>query len=390
MSPQKKYKLFLIIAIALIAFTLRPPLTSVGPLIYEIRLDTGLSNTLLGMLTTLPILVFGLVSVLTPLLTRRIGTEGTMAFALLVLTAGILLRVIPTNIALFLGTLVLGVGIAFGNVLLPGIVKKSFPEKSGLVTGIYSGMLGIGAAVASGVSVPLSEDLGLEWRGSLGVWAIFSFVALLFWLPQLRRSIPVVARRSLRESLKSLGKSSLAWHVSLFMGLQSFTFYIIIAWLPEILQDRGIGAAEAGWLLALCQGVGVIGTFIVPNWAARLSTQKFPVLVLIILEMISIIGLMIPNTTFVLLWVSMLGFSMGACFGVALLFIVLRTRDTQSANEISGVSQSIGYTIAATGPALFGALFDITAMWSIPLGFLLIISALKLWTGLNAGRRAFI
>jgi CP family cyanate transporter-like MFS transporter len=390
MSPERNRKLFLIIAIAAIAFNLRPPISAVGPLISEIRADTGLSNTLLGMLTTLPILSFGLLSVFTPLFTRRLGTEGTMAMALGILTAGTLLRAIPGTFPLFAGTIIAGAGIAFGNVILPGIVKKQFPTKTGLVTGIYSGMLGTGAALSSGLSVPLSQDLGLGWRWALGFWAIFSFIALLIWLPQLRQNFQVVARRSLGSSLKQLSKSGLAWNVAFFMGFQSFTFYIIIAWLPEVLQDRGIGAGEAGWLLSLCQGVGVFGTFFIPALAERLENQKIPVLVLIILEVVSLIWLMIPGTAYTGLTVSLLGFSMGGSFGMALLFIVLRTADSDSANELSGISQSIGYTMAATGPALFGAVFHLTQIWTIPLGLLLIFSFLKLWSGWKAASKGVV
>lgn len=390
MSPEQNRKILLILAIAMIAFNLRPPISAVGPLISEIRLDTGLSNTLLGMLTTLPVLSFGLFSVFTPLFTKRFGTEGTMALALLILTAGTLLRVIPGSVMLFSGTIILGAGIALGNVLLPGIVKKQFSDRSGLVTGIYSGMLGVGAALSSGVSVPLSQGLGIGWRGALGFWAIFSSIALLTWLPQLKRNFQVVAKRSLGNALKGLSKSGLAWNVALFMGFQSFTFYIIIAWLPEVLQDRGVGAVEAGWLLSLCQGVGVLGTFFMPAWAERLENQRTPVLVMIILEVVSLLWLMIPGTAYTGLIVSILGFSMGGSFGIALLFIVLRSKDSDSANELSGISQSVGYTLAATGPALFGAVFDLFQIWSVPLGMLLIISFLKFWSGWKAGRRAIV
>lgn len=390
MSPEQNRKTLLIIAIAVIAFNLRPSISAVGPLISEIRLDTGLPNSLLGMLTTLPVLAFGLLSVFTPLLTKRFGTEGTMFLALLILTAGILLRVIPGSAMLFTGTIILGGGIALGNVLLPGIVKKQFPTRTGLVTGIYSGMLGIGAALSSGVSVPLSQNLGLGWRWSLGFWAIFSAIALLIWMPQLKRNFQVVAKRSLGNALKQLSQSGLAWNVSLFMGFQSFTFYIIIAWLPEVLQDRGIGAVEAGWLLSLCQGTGVLGTFFMPAWASRLRNQHIPILLLIILEIISLLWLMIPGTAYTGVIVSLLGLSMGGSFGMALLFIVLRTADSDSANELSGISQSIGYTLAATGPALFGAVFDLTQIWTIPLGMLLLFSLLKLWSGWRAGTRGVV
>jgi len=390
MSPEQNRKILLILAIAVIAFNLRPSISAVGPLISEIRGDTGLSNTLLGMLTTLPVLAFGLLSVFTPLFTKRFGTEGTMLLALIILTAGILLRVIPGSIMLFSGTIILGAGIALGNVLLPGIVKKQFPTKTGLITGIYSGMLGVGAALSSGVSVPLSENVGFGWRWALGFWAFFSAIALLIWLPQLKRNFQVVAKRPLGNALKQLSHSGLAWNVSLFMGFQSFTFYIMIAWLPEILQDRGISAVEAGWLLALCQGMGVLGTFFMPAWAERLENQHIPIFLLIMLEIVSLLWLMIPGTAFTGLIVSLLGLSMGGSFGMALLFIVLRTRDSDSANELSGISQSVGYTMAATGPALFGAAFDLAEVWTIPLGMLLLFSFLKLWSGWKAGDHKFV
>lgn len=386
MSPEQNRKILLIFAIAVIALNLRPAISGVGPLIYEIRDDTGLSNTLLGLLTTLPVLAFGIFSVLTPLFTRKFGTEGTMALALVFLTGGLLIRVAPFLVPLFLGTAILGVGIALGNTLLPGIVKKSFPKRFGLVTGIYSSMLGIGATIASAISVPLSEGAGFGWRWALGAWAAISFIALMVWLPQMKRNIPVNARRSLRRSLKQLGSSKLAWNVSIFVGLQSLTFYTIIAWLPEILIERGLSASNAGYMLALTQGTGVIGTFIIPAWAARRQRQRLPIIILVVIEIVSLIGLMSSSLFLVELWASLLGFCLGGSFGLALLFIVLRTRDTESANELSGMAQSIGYTIAAVGPAFFGAVYDITLSWTYPLTLLLLIAFAKLASGWVAGR----
>lgn len=386
MSPEQNRKLLLIIAIAVIALNLRPAISGVGPLIGEIRGDTGLSNTALGLLTTLPVLAFGVFSVLTPLFTRRIGTEGTMMLALILLLSGTLIRVIPSLTPLFAGTIILGVGIALGNVLLPGIVKKSFPERFGLVTGIYSSMLGIGATVASAVSVPLSEGAGLGWRWALGVWAVVALIALLIWLPQMKRNIPPTARRGLISSLKQLGQSRLAWSVAIFVGLQSLTFYTIIAWLPEILIERGMSADRAGFMLAITQGTGVLGTFFIPAWAARRRRQRLPIAILVGIEIVSIIGLLNPELFLVGLWSALLGFSLGGSFGLALLFIGLRTRDSDSANELSGMAQSVGYTLAATGPALFGAINDLTGDWTFPLLLFIVIALIKLATGWKAGR----
>lgn len=379
-------KILLIAGIVLIAVNLRPALAGVGPLIGDIRQDTGLSNTLLGLLTTLPLLAFGVFSTLTSLVTRRFGIEGTLAGAMLLLTVGILMRVIPAVGPLFLGTLLVGVAIAMGNVLLPGIIKRDFPEKTGVMTSVYSGVMGVGAAFAAGVSVPLAKGLGLGWRWSLGAWALLSLIALFVWLPQLKNQTIPRHNRSLKRSLKDLGSSPLAWQVAFFMGLQSLTFYVILAWLPEILQGRGVEPDFAGWMLALSQGMGVMGSIVIPTWAERIDDQRRIVWILSIMEAVSLAGLMLPSAFLTPLWVSVVGFTLGGYFGLALLFIVLRTTDTETATELSGMAQSIGYLLASVGPALFGFLHDLTRAWLVPLLFLVVVMLIKLPMGLGAGK----
>lgn len=391
MSAKKKKKYLLILVIILISLNLRPSITAVGPLVSEIRIDTGLSSSLIGLLTTLPVLAFGIFSILTSLLTRKIGTEGTMAFAMLILTIGIFMRAIPLHAALFGGTLILGIGIALGNVLLPGIVKKQFPNRTGLVTGIYSSMLGVGAAVASGISVPLSEGANFGWRWTLACWGILSALAFIAWLPQLKKNMPVIMKKSFRASIRDLGTSKLAWHVAIFVGLQSLTFYTLTAWLPEVLINRGMTPTNAGWMLSIMHGVGVVGTFVIPTMASNKPNQKSMVFWIIILELIGLAGLLVHSSfIYVIIWTSILGFSLGSSFGLALLFILLRSRDSGSANELSGMSQSIGYTLAAFGPVLFGAIFDFTKNWTISLIFLFVIAVLKLWSGLEAGKDQYV
>lgn len=314
-----------------------------------------------------------------------------MAFALFILTAGTLMRAIPANLALFGGTLLLGIGIALGNVLLPGIVKKKFPKRAGLMTGIYSSMLGVSATIATGISVPLSQGKGLGWRWTLGSWGFFSALTLLAWLPQLKSNMSAIMKKSFRTSIRDLGTSKLAWHVAIFVGLQSLTFYTLTAWLPEILIERGIDNIHAGWLLATMHGVGVIGTFVTPYLVSEKPSQQKSVLWIVFFEMISLLGLIVPLPFWgVVIFISTIGFCLGGSFGLALLFILLRSRDSDSANELSGMSQSIGYTIAAVGPVLFGALFDWTQNWIIPLAFLFLVALLKLKSGWEAGKNQYV
>lgn len=386
-EENSRVKNFLLITgIVLIALNLRPALAGVGPLVSTIRESTGLSNAMLGLLTTLPLIAFGVLSTLTPLFSRRLGIEGTLALAMGLLTGGILLRVIPSNIALFGGTLLLGIAIAFGNVLLPSLVKRDFPNHSGIMTSVYSSMLGIGATVAAGVSVPLAHDLGWGWRWSLGSWAALSALALIVWLPQLKDLTLPRHNRSFTQSLKDLGSSKTAWQVALFMGLQSLAFYVVLAWLPEILQDRGLTPNAAGWMLSLSQATGVVGTILIPTWAEKLNDQRGLVWLLMTCEAVSLVGLMFQDPFLVWLWVSLIGLALGGSFGLSLLFIVLRATDTETATELSGMSQSVGYLLAAVGPTLFGAMHDWTQAWFIPLLFLLIIVGAKLVFGLGAGK----
>jgi CP family cyanate transporter-like MFS transporter len=302
------------------------------------------------------------------------------------LSGGILLRVVAANWALFAGTLLLGIAIAFGNVLLPSIVKRDFPNHTGIMTSVYSSMLGLGATLAAGISVPLADDFALGWRWSLGAWAALSVLALIVWLPQLKNLTVQKQKRSFRKAMKNLGSSKTAWQVALFMGLQSLAFYVILAWLPEILQDRGLSPSNAGWMLSLSQAMGVVGTIFIPVWAEKVSDQRKLVWMLVICEIGSLAGLMLPDATLAWLWASLIGFSLGGSFGLALLFIVLRSTDSETATELSGMAQSIGYLLAAVGPTLFGAMHDFTHAWFIPLLFLLVVVVLKLIFGLGAAK----
>lgn len=375
----------LVAGIIFVAINLRPALAAVGPLVGLIRDSTGLSNSMLGLLTSLPLIAFGVVSNFTSLFTKRFGISGTLAGALMLLVIGIIIRSLPSVAALYAGTAILGVAIALGNVLIPGLVKRNFPHKSGKITSLYSTVLGIGAALAAGISLPLAIDFNLGWRGSLGVWAVLAAISFFVWLPQLWRIKKSNSNRSFRAAMKNLGGSKLAWKIALYMGLQSFGFYVILAWLPEIIQSRGFDSTYGGWMLSLSQATGVLGSLLVPTLAGKRKNQRGMVLFLSIVEAVSLIGLMLPQIGMTPVWVSLIGFALGGTFSLALLFIVLRTNDSETATELSGMAQSIGYFIAAIGPVVFGSVFDFTGSWIYPLGLLFAIGFLKFYMGLGAG-----
>jgi CP family cyanate transporter-like MFS transporter len=378
----------LVLGILLLAANLRAALTGVAPLIGQIRTDTGVSNGVAGLLTALPLVAFGVLSPLAPVLARRIGIERALFASLFVLAAGILLRSAGSVAALFLGTAVLGAAIAAGNVLLPSLVKQEFPERTGLMTSAYSTTMGVAAALAAGASAPVAYGLGLGWRASLALWALLALTAIIVWIPLVRGARPSDAFAPASRRAVSLWRSSLAWQVTIFMGLQSLVYYVTLTWLPEILRDEGLSASRAGWMLALAQAVGIATMFLAPMIASSRPSQRRVVAAAVILNGGGTLGLLVAGGTAPALWVVLLGLGQGACFSLALTFFALRAPNSEHAAALSGMAQSVGYLLAASGPSLFGALRDATGDWNIPLALLLALTVCLLLTGLGAARDA--
>ncbi|GAE26582.1 cyanate transport system protein [Halalkalibacter wakoensis JCM 9140] len=363
--------LLFLFGLVLVAFNLRSSITAVGPLISTIRLETNLSNSVIGMLTTLPLLAFGVFSTVAPKISRRWGNETTVFIALIILTIGILLRSTGMVFTLFLGTAMLGLGIAICNVLLPSIVKGRYPKKMGLLTGIYSTSMALMAALASGLSIPLAHRLNLGWESSLALWAILAGLAVVVWIPQLFSQ--KINSKAIIPKNSNIWSSKLAWQVTLFMGLQSCIFYCIIAWIPEILVSRGIDVPTAGWLLTLTQLVGLPATLLVPILATRMSNQKIIVLAITFLYFLGFLGIYLGGSImFIIVCMVFLGLAQGAGISLSLSLFGLRSENAHDAANLSGMAQSGGYLLAATGPLLLGLFYDLSQSWSI--GFLFILT----------------
>ena len=383
--------MLLVVGIVLLAVNLRPALTGLTPLIGQIRADTSISYGVAGLLTALPLLAMGVLSPIASLLAHRFGMERLLLASMLVLAAGILLRSAGAVTALFLGTAVLGAAIAIGNVLLPGLVKREFPERVGLMTSTYSTALAVSAAIAAGASFPLADQVGIGWRASLGSWALLALVAAVAWLPQMRSARPTNASPANSQGVNGPWRSALAWQVTLFMGLQSLGYYVVLTWLPQILQEQaGISASLAGWMLALAQAVGIASIFLAPVLASMRPSQHRVVVVAVALTGAGALGLLVAAETATALWVVLLGLGQGACFSLALTFFALRAPDSEHAAALSGMAQTVGYLLAAVGPFLFGLLRDTTHAWTVPLALLFAVAACLLLTGLGAARDAHV
>ncbi|KRG13222.1 transporter [Virgibacillus soli] len=390
-SPSHQAQWLLLLGIIFVGANLRAPLTSVGSLISFIRDDLDLSHALAGSITTLPLLAFAFLSPFAPKLANRLGMEKTIFLSIILLTIGLILRSLFGTSFLFIGTLMIGMAISIGNVLLPGFIKMNFPLKIGFVTGIYAVFMNLFGALGSGLSVPIAAIKGFGWKGSLAFWAIPAIIALLFWIPQLRKStesVKVGEAHSQKE--KSIWRSPLAWHITVFMGLQSLIFYTLITWLPEILQIHGYSSNASGWMLFLMQFALIPITFVIPVTAEKMKDQRILSGITAIFFLAGIIGLFLGSKLLIPISVILIGMAAGSAFSLAMMFFSLRTSNGQEAAEMSGMAQSFGYLLAAVGPTLFGGLHDLFHSWNVPLLLLLLIAIIIFIAGINAGKNTVI
>src|SRR5690625_1268744 len=253
------------IAILLVGVNLRAPITSAGALITMIREDLMMTHSLAGMVTTLPLLAFALLSPFAPKISRRIGMEWTIFFALLAILIGVVIRSLFGVTTLFVGTLFIGLGMAIGNVLSPVIIQLHFQFRVWNVMGFYAIAMNIFGALGSGVRILLANKFYNGWKRALSSWVIIAIIAIIFKYPQLQRtreSLPADEKAE-KRSFK-LWRSKLAWLISIFVRLQSLMYYTFITWLPDILTAKGFAIQTAGWMLFLMQLALIPVTFIVP------------------------------------------------------------------------------------------------------------------------------
>ena len=405
-NPIRPLPTALVLAgLLLVAGNLRAAITTVGPVLTSIVHDLGLSSLEASALVSIPLVAFALVSPFAPGMARRIGLERTIGLSLLTLAFGLVVRSTPPVALLWAGTVLIGLSIAVLNVLLPALVKRDFPQRIGQITGVYSAVQSIFAAIAAGVAVPIAGAAAIGWRLPLGMWAGLALIALGVLAPQLRRrttapirqgesadpaspaspGMPVRPAATASPVSRSPWGSLLAWQVTVFMGLQSVVFYVLITWLPAIETSAGIGEAAAGGHQFLLNACGILGSLACSALIARLRDQR-------------ILGVLIPATMLVgtagillapqaaALWACIAGFAGGASIVLALSFFGLRTEHHSQAASLSGMAQCIGYLLAAAGPVAVGALYDATGSWAPALIALIAVELVLMCFGYLSGR----
>jgi MFS transporter, CP family, cyanate transporter len=384
----------LLAGVVLVAINLRPAAASIGPLIGRIERETGLSSGWASALTTLPVLCFGALAPLAPVLAKRFGVRSSIAGAMVVLAAGIAMRLAPGIAFLFIGTALAGSAIAIGNVLLPVLVRRDFSGRTATVMALYSTALIGFAALAAGVSVPIADAFGGGWKGGLGIWAVPAAVAALVWAPWLLRRDRSVApatgaaagREHERIPIAALLRKPLAWQVTLFFALQSGGFYATLAWLPSIYESHGASQSHAGLLLSLTMVVGLITAVTVPGLAGRSADQRPLVIACCALTAGGLAGVLLAPMSAPYLWTVLLGLGQNAAFPLALMLIVTRAGDVSYTQALSTMTQSVGYVLGAFAPLAVGAIHGASHSWTPSLILLLALVVPELVIGLAAAR----
>jgi CP family cyanate transporter-like MFS transporter len=389
-AGRRPYEIpLLVVAVAAAGFNLRTAITSLPPLFPDLQGPLHLSSATLSLLAATPVICFGVVSAVAARLNRRYGEEVVLLAALILIAAGLLLRGAAPRVMLFPGTALAASAIAVLNVLLSSMVKRRWPERAGLLIGIYLTTLSAGAILSSLLSVPLYRGSGGSVPLTLGVWAAPAALAVLLWLPQLRyrtRAAPAPAGAAPARSGLTVYRYALAWQVTAFMGLQSLLYYAALSWLPTMLRDRGESAGTAGDLLAL-MGVGNLTvSLVIPIAAQRMRSQHVLVVPTAIALAGGLAGLLYAPLGGAAAWALILGAGQNSALALAIFFTAARTPDPATAASLSGMAQAVGYLLSSVGPLEVGLLHSATGSWTAPVAVLFAITGVLLVFGILAAR----
>lgn len=381
----RRGRLVAIAALVLAAVNLRLAVTSVGPLLGEIRTGTGMSSAVAGLLASVPVICFATIGVAAPRLAHRFGAGRVVLAGLIALTAGLAARPFGGGTAGFLALSVLALGgIAVVNVLLPMVVKERFPGKVGTMTGVYSVALNLGATVAAGSSVPLTGALGGDWRLGLASWALVALVALPPWLALARDRRPDGETQDLDAHVR-VSRHPVAWALAGYFGLQSTSAYVIIGWLPQIYRDAGLSAGTAGLLFAVTSLLSVPLPLLLSAATSRWRSQSWIAVTLCSFGMAGWAGLWASPAAAPWVFAVLLGVA-NVSFPLVLTMIAMRGRTPATVVRLSAFTQSVGYVLAIPGPILVGVLHDHTGGWRVPLAMMVVLMAVQGVAGFIAGR----
>lgn len=390
LETKKTYYIYMLfIAILLVGATLRSPIASVGPLVPHIKNDLAMSNTAIGFMNTLPLIAFGLFSPLVPKIAAKLGIEVTLLVSMFILSFGVIFRVLGNSSVLIIGTLIIGIAISAGNVLTPSLIKSSFIKNTGFVVGIYSITMNLISALSSGLTSSIANSGAFDWQFAMQLWVVFPVLAIIaFFLrfPQLKIKENLTFGNVHNEITTTVWKSKFAWAITLYMGLQSLIPYSLFAWLPQILETKGFNANQAGWYMSIFQLAMLPINFVIPIITSKMQKQSFLTLTAGLLLVVGLLGMLLLNNNWIIAFLILIGLGTGATYSLAMMFFVLKTVSVKKSSDLSGMAQSIGYLLAASGPLLLGIISQQSGSWNFSIILLILVGILVSIFGFISGK----
>ena len=387
-------KVIILLGIILLGMILRTPITSVGAIIGPLKNLLEINNTVAGLITTIPLIAFAIFSPFVAKISNKIGLEKTLYLAAIVTSIGLLLRFYINTSVFFVTTFIIGVGLTVGNVLLPGLAKKYFPENLGVMTGFYAVVMNVSASVAAGISYPiLSSNIGGEKFSTglaVNIWLIVSILNIVIYA--------IITKNSKSERIedkKSGGKGYLRsikmWSVMLSMGLQSALFYCSVSWFAEIMISKGFTPSEAGLLLSISQFAQFPSTFLVPVLAEKIKNKLIIPIFIAMGYVASLIGMIYIQGNFALMTIYIVLFALagGGSFSYVMYLFSAKSKNEEEAADISGLAQAGGYWLAAIFPPLLGYVRDVLN-WDVAIYILIVTASLLFITLLHSSSKGNI
>ncbi|WP_150117643.1 MFS transporter [Microvirga vignae] len=387
-APLTRLLLFTGLCLVLGALNMRPALTSLATVLTDVEQDLAVGRLWTGFITTAPVLCFGIFGLPAPWLAGRLGLERAIALLLLFLFMGLALRTQVSSAGLVASTLISGAAIGMAGVLLPVVIRRDFPERAGIATGVYTMAMSIGGASAASLT-PILERATGTWTSALAIWSLPALATALAW-----GGLALVSHRASRMArlphFSALLRDRVAWNVTAFMGLQAGLAFIVLGWLPTLLRGRGYGGLEAGLVTSISILAQAITALMVPSLATRRVSPALLVILVLGATIAGFLGLLYAPVEARIIWALVLGLGQGGLFGLALLFISLRSPSPEAAAMLSGMSQSIGYLGASLAPFMVSMLRGFSDAMGGPAMFFLAIAALCTVFGLRAARPGFV
>ncbi|OOR93211.1 MFS transporter [Moraxella caviae] len=398
----------IIVGLVLAAMNMRSPIVMIGSIFPMLADSFAMTAAQIGYLGALPMPLFALGALVAPSLAKRFGIEPMMIVMTLLLSLGVAGRAWLDMTTLFIGTLLVALAIGMLNALTAPFIKKHAPNHIASATGIFSLSMSVLAGLAAWAVVPLSENFG--WRMALSFWAVFGMMAAGIWLIVLQKhrshtakpitlqsdqqttqtttqTHTITMEHTSAEAVRTFNpwRSVAAWQMSVFLGLQSLMFYWAASFLTAVGMGYGMTLGAATQLMLAFQLAAPPAILLLTFLMKRgFSTQLFG-LICAILNALGVAGLLwLP--AYSVFWAAMMGFGGAATFTLMLMMFSVRTGSFETARDLSGMAQAVGYSLAFFGPMGLGLIFEQTQNWHTPLFVLFVLMAINIPFGFLASK----